>query len=625
MMMINKFAKMHNSLFTKIVLSVTALSFMSLFGVSGYINTANHNKTVIKVDDITITQNEFAFMLQHELTSLKNINVNIDDDEEQKAQVTLALAKSKLDEAIIANTMQKYGIDFTENLIREIIFNMPQFGNNGKFDKELYNWFLSRSGKTESDLIAEIKHNVARKLLLDSQVAYANVPQVLQTQMEKVLGQRRTFKYTKLAYADTKITREPDIEELDELYDTMETEFTVPEARDLSVVYLSQDALLNKIEILPEEVEAYYKENIDQFEQPEQRAVLQMVFESKEAAESALAKLNSGADFMEVARENGQTEEETDLGNVSAGDVSEELAEVVFALQAGETSEVKNIADSWQILKVTSIIAPQKMSRGEADAQIIAELRQDKIYDDSYEIMAGIEDKLGAGATLEEVAVAYDVPLLKVQSLNEEGKAESADESLQNVLNNADFIEAAFSYNEGEISQAVEVDDGIAVVQVDKIIDQHKLPREEADEKLKTLWADYERNAIVQETIENIQHDFDAGDDVATVAKRYNLQLRNTMPVTRGESLDNLSFVEMATLFMAAKNDPQIIKMGDDYIIAETTNIYDDSASLSDEDKAFLNQALYAETVHEMTDALLKDFAKDYKIEVNYNRMGLSE
>ena len=112
---------------------------------------------------------------------------------------------------------------------------------------------------------------------------------------------------------------------------------------------------------------------------------------------------------------------------------------------------------------------------------------------------------------------------------------------------------------------------------------------------------------------------------MATVAKRYNLQLRNTMPVTRGESLDNLSFMEMATLFMAAKNDPQIIKMGDDYIIAETTNIYDDSASLSDEDKAFLNQALYAETVHEMTDALLKGYAKDYKIEVNYNRMGLSD
>ena len=623
--MINKFAKMHNSLFTKIVLSVTALSFMSLFGVSGYINTANSNKTVIKVDDIAITQNEFAFMLQHELTALKNININMDDDEEQKAQVILGLAKSKLNDAIIENTMRKYNIDFTENLIREIIFNMPQFNNNGKFDRELYNWFLSRSGKTEGDLIAEIKRNVARKVILDSQVAYANVPQILQAQMEKVLGQRRTFKFAKLVYNDTKITREPDQEELDELYDSMEAEFMVPEVRNVTVMYLSQDDLLNKIEVSPEEIEAYYKENIEQFEQPEQRGVLQMVFTSKEAADVAYAKLKQGNDFTTVAAENGQSVEETDLGNVSVNDVAEELADVIFALSEGEISEVTNIADSWQILKVTSITAPQKTSKEEANKQIIAELRQEKVYDDSYEIIAQIEDKLGAGVALSEIAAAYEVPLIKVKALTEEGKAESVDDSLQGVLNTADFIEAAFSYNEGEISQAVETDGGIAVVQIDEIIDQHKLPREEADEKLKALWADYERNAIVQETVENIQHDFDAGDDVSTVAKRYNLTTKNTMPVTKGESLDNLSFKEMEDLFTAAKNEPQIIKAGDDYIIAETTNIYDDSKSLSDEDKAFLNQALYAEITHEMSEALLNDYAKDYKIEVNYNRMGLSE
>ena len=51
-MMIAKLSSMSKSVFTKIILTVTALSFMSLFGVSGYITTANSNKSVIKVDNI---------------------------------------------------------------------------------------------------------------------------------------------------------------------------------------------------------------------------------------------------------------------------------------------------------------------------------------------------------------------------------------------------------------------------------------------------------------------------------------------------------------------------------------------------------------------------------------------
>ena len=70
--MISTFSKMHNSLFTKIILTITALSFMSLFGVSGYINTANSNKPVIKVDNLEISQSEFNYLLQKELSKLKD-------------------------------------------------------------------------------------------------------------------------------------------------------------------------------------------------------------------------------------------------------------------------------------------------------------------------------------------------------------------------------------------------------------------------------------------------------------------------------------------------------------------------------------------------------------------------
>ena len=129
--MISTFSKMHNSLFTKIILSVTALSFMSLFGVSGYINTANSNKPVIKVDDLEISQSEFNFMLQKELAKLKEMDSESPEEAEaQKAEISAELAKIKLDDLLLENTMKKFKVDVSDNLISQIIQISPQFMNN---------------------------------------------------------------------------------------------------------------------------------------------------------------------------------------------------------------------------------------------------------------------------------------------------------------------------------------------------------------------------------------------------------------------------------------------------------------------------------------------------------------
>ncbi len=620
--MINRFSKMRDSIFTKIILTITALSFMSLFGVSGYITTANSNKAVIKVDDLEISQSEFSYMLQRDISRLKALGaLDIDEDGEKKTQIANALLKAKLDDLILENTMKKYNIDITESLVRQILLLMPQFQNNGKFDYETYKWYLNRSGKTEAEMIQDIKRNVARKILLDSQVAYVNVPKVQLTQMAKVLGQRRTFKYIKVENDKANITRKPTNDELDQYYDDMSEELMIPETRDLTVLYIPQEKLTAQIEIPQEETDAYYKEHIDEFEQGEQRSVLQMVFDSEEKADIAYANLAEGHSFTEVAEENGQKADEIDLGFVSANDVSEELAKIIFALNKGEYSEPQKIADGWQILQVNDIKTANKISRAEANAKIADELRQDKAYDNNYEVISAIEDKLGAGTDLKEIAATYNEKLWKVSGVDEEGNAKSVDDELKDVITNKDFLDTAFSYNEGEVGQAVETDDGIAVVMIDKITETHQQPREEAQDRLLAMWLEDERASITQETVDNIEHDLEAGDDLAAVAARYNLQVMSSRPATRNETIDKVSFVEMKKLFAAAKNEPQTIKVGDDYIIAETTNIYDDSASIKDDKKEVLKQTIYEENTREMSDALLKDFSRDYKIKVNYNRI----
>lgn len=627
--MINKFAQMRNSWFTKIILTVTALSFMSLFGVSGYINSAARNKAVIEVDDIQISQSEFSYLLQRELSKMRALTGDYDEDEDKadtiKAQVAALLLNNKLNEAIIENTMRKNKIDFSDAAIGSIIAHMPTFEYNGQFSPQIYNEYLKQINKTEREFINDVKRDLAQKILIDSPISGAKVPEIAQKQMEKILGQRRTFKYLKINNADSVVTRTPTEEDLDQLYTEMVEELMIPEKRDITIMYLSQDDIEKSIEVTPEEIAAYYKEHIDEYEKPEQRHVLQMVFDDENTAQGVAAALAAGTDFITAAAANGQNATDVDLGYVSRNDISEDLADIVFSLYKGAVSAPTQIADGWQILKVIDIKAPEKTDRATAEKQIDAEIRQEKAYNGNYEILAAIEDKIGAGVSLEEIAAVYNAPLLKVKAMDENGDAQSADAKLSAVLKTRDLIDTVFSYNEGEISQVVETDEGLAVVMIDKIYDAHQQPREDAETALRQAWLENERISITQEKINNIQQDAEAGDDIATIANRYKMHLISSRPIARGETLDNVPLEKMQPLFAATLDEPVTIELGDDYIVAAATNIYDDSAALSEQEKLQLSYLLYNNLTSEMSDALIKDFASGYKVKVERGRIGLTD
>lgn len=623
--MISTFSKMHNSLFTKIILTITALSFMSLFGVSGYINSANSNKPVIKVDNLEISQSEFNYMLQKELSKLKDMDsANPEEAEARKAEISAELAKIKLDDLLLENTMKKFKVDVTDSLVSQIIQISPQFLNNGKFDREMYKWYMNKNNLTEKDLVAEIKRNIGRKILVETQVEGFKVPEVLQSQMQKVLGQRRTFKYIKLVAAEAKIDRKPSQEELNQYYEDFTEDFRVPEKRDVKVLSLPLETIEKSINVSDDEINTYYKEHIEEYEQPEKRHVLQLAFEDEESAKKAEAEL-AAKDFMAVAAENGQSAEDTDFGDVAKSDLSDELADVVFSLAKGQISKPENINGGWQILKVTDIIPASSTPRAQANEQIKKTIQEERAYDGSYELMTSIEDKLGAGVSLADIAKEYNIELVDVKNLAEDGSSDNKDKQLAEVLKNKDVIDAAFSYNAGEVSQTIEGDDGLIVVEVEKVHESHIQPENEVTAKITKLWQESEKVSITQELVDNINHDLEAGDTLSEVAGRYNLPVMKTMPITRGETFADLNFNDMKTLFSAGKEEAKVFQHGDDYLIAETNEVYDDSSALSQEDKNFLKQALQAEMAQEMADALLHGYAKDYKVEVNYGRMGIND
>ncbi len=628
--MINKLAKAQKSWIAKLILTLTALSFMSLFGITGYISSASNNRTVIKVDDVTVSQAEFSYEFQKELNAAKNlmdIDLNEDANEEIRSHLMNAIAQKMVKNAIIDRTAQKYHVSFRPELVGRIIMSEPAFHDlSGQFNRDLFRRVLSENNISETEYTHSVERGLAEQILIAWPVKNITVPQALIDAELKIDNKRRTFKYVSVDPNDLKVERQISQDEIEQYYDDFAPSFIAPETRDLSVIYLSVDDISSQMEISDDEIKAYYDEHVENYETPEKREVLQMMFENEEDANKAYEELQKGRNFYAVADSIAkQTKEETELGIVSENELIFEIAEDVFALKKNGYTKPVQMGDVWQIMKVTNIVPPSKVDYAKASKEIKNEILSEGLYDQMYETVGKIEDELGAGKDLEEIAQTFNAKILKVKGLSDDGNVQDAPESLKEIVRSSDFIDAAFSYALAEISQTIETDEGLAVLRVDDIVESHQKSLEEVTPEIKTLWAANEKTAMAQEKINDMMHDLENGDDFSKTARRYGLTAYKSQPITRNETFADLNYADIRELFMQELNNPYQTTAGDKYIIAVAEQDYKNSAPLSENEKALVIVKNQQSLAADLQKAMLDSYAKDYKIKVKYKLMGIED
>lgn len=105
--MITKLRKAQDSWAAKAILILTALSFMSLFGVSGYINSAAGNRTVIKVNDRKISQFDINQQLDREIRTAQKIFGDVEITDEIRNAMLAGLVQRDLNSMIVEETAAK--------------------------------------------------------------------------------------------------------------------------------------------------------------------------------------------------------------------------------------------------------------------------------------------------------------------------------------------------------------------------------------------------------------------------------------------------------------------------------------------------------------------------------------
>lgn len=625
--MINKLAKAQKSWVAKLILTLTALSFMSLFGVSGYISSAGNNRTVIKVDNIEISQAQFSYRLQKELRSAERLlGENAELDEDMRQALLQALTQQMVKDAVLDRTESKYHVLFGNQLLQGAIWGNPLFYDaSGNFSRDAFRQALSRADISEAEYLNDIKRTFTRRMLVEFPVLGINVPEVLISAEAKADNKRRTFKYVTIKPAEVSIDRKISDDEIEQYYEDFASAFIEPERRNLTVMSLSLADIGNNMTVSDEDIALYYDAHKADFETPQTRQVLQMIFNDEQSAEDAYKALRQGTDFYKVAENAGQSKSDIDLGFVTEEDLTEEISAPVFELKKGAYTEPLQVSDMWQILKVNDIKQATKVPYAEASAQIAKIIKDERLYDESYSQMVKIEDSLAAGTDLSEVAENFKADLFTVEGLAEDGSVVRVPQKIAESVKTPDFIDTAFSYNVGETSQVIETEDGFMVVKVDAAVDSHPKSLDEVKPEIEELWATNERTAIAQETLNDVMHDLENGDEITQVAKRYGLKLYKSQPITRNETFADLGYADVREMFAEPLKTPRQIQQGDNYLIAIADNDYENSAPLSESEQILVKQKAYQSLAADFAEAMLSSYANEYKVKVKYKLLGFED
>ena len=142
----------------------------------------------------------------------------------------------------------------------------------------------------------------------------------------------------------------------------------------------------SRVNITPEEVEDYYKSNIEEFHREEQVRARQIFLKDETEASKARERVRSGEDFAAVAKDvslSPDAAEGGDLGYFAWDVMPPEFDEIVFTLEVGTLSDVVRSSYGYHIFLVEDRREGRNMTFEEARENIADVLRRDmeeKIY-----------------------------------------------------------------------------------------------------------------------------------------------------------------------------------------------------------------------------------------------------
>ncbi len=303
-----------SGIIAKIIVGLIAVTFV-VTGVN-FFNGGDGDNVIAEVDGVEITERRFVEKLEQERRQL--LSILGDPSAVNEDLLRQSVLNALIEEASATRYSQKLSFGVTDQLVDQVLVEIPQFQTDGRFDARLFDQAVGRMGMSRLGFREELKRN-----LIEYQVKGAIETSMIVTpsELDRLNRLQNHTRSGELVVIDidpfvSQISVSND--EVTSHYETNKNSFVTEDSVALEYVLLSADNFQEQVVITDEDIRAAYDAEVASATSDQERRVRHILISS---ADDALAKANElkqqldgGAAFADLAKQHSDDIASRDTG-----------------------------------------------------------------------------------------------------------------------------------------------------------------------------------------------------------------------------------------------------------------------------------------------------------------------
>jgi peptidyl-prolyl cis-trans isomerase D len=537
---------------------------------------ATSGETIASVEGHAITSGEFRRTYTAQLQAYRSAyGSNMSEQLLKQLGIEQQILQQMVDEQASLAEARRLGIEVSDEEVRQRIFAIPAFQENGRFiGEQRYQQLLrmQRPPLSPSDFEDGIRRSLTVEKLRASLTDWLSVPD---KELEQEYRRRNDkVKLAVVSFAADKFRSQVAVTdaEIAAHFEAHKNDFKMPEKRKIRFLLIDIDALRAKTVVPEADVKRAYDDNIEQYSTPEQIRASHILLKTegkddaavKAKAEDILKQAKAGADFGELAKKYSEDDSNAknggDLDYFGHGKMVPEFDAVAFTLQPGQISDLVKTQFGYHIIKLTDKKPGTTRPFAELRQQLADQLSYERAQSKAAELSATLEKQIGKPADLDKVAKAQGLAV-------QESGFFARDEPILGLGPSPEAASRAFEMKTGEVSPALRASRGFAFITPTGKQDPYVPKLDEVKERVRDEVIKQKARDLSHQKAAEVAAKLKASPDFDKAAKAAGVEAKNTELIARDAPIPDLGVapaVEEAAFKMTvgSTSDPIAVDNG---------------------------------------------------------------
>ncbi|CAK7192594.1 Chaperone SurA [Commensalibacter sp. Nvir] len=409
----------------RIAVGLIFIAFMGWGGMDVWTNFTHQDANVVAwVGHEKITLPELDHTARNQMQTI-SVQKGLSDSSQLSDNAKKAIINETLQQLIIQNIFldqaNQLGLSVPDSVLRDAVFSMAIFQQNGQFNRDLLKSFLSQRNMTEENFLNLIKDQIELDGLLNPLMMGVASSDIIAELFYQFRNEKRGVSYVDIFYDSYRSKTIPTESVLKRYYENHRWQFTTPEFRRIKLVYISPETVAKDIDVTDQEIQKFYDSRKNYFIKPESKT-LQIVTVQDEKVAKSLLEQWKGGDWQSLQK---KTKEQHGFASLipdfnQKNSTSSVLTQAVFKATPNQISGPIKNSMGWSIFKVLSTSPEQMVPLSQVKENLKNELVQSKAKQAFVDNIKKIQDILAGGEGLD--AKLGGLGLVAVEgTLNEQG------------------------------------------------------------------------------------------------------------------------------------------------------------------------------------------------------------